>query len=101
MRVLVLKIAFLETRAEEHLAVTPGCRPRITAVYFLPDQQTRTQTAAAIGNDPPLYAHMPLYPFFEVIPPGAAPGPPVKTGARVRRFRGCNKSYYRTRRDLE
>ena len=32
------------------------------------------------------------YPFFEVTPPGAAPGPPVKTGARVRRFRGCNKS---------
>ena len=28
MRVLVLKIAFLETRAEEHLAVTPGCKPR-------------------------------------------------------------------------
>jgi len=30
------------------------------------------------------------YPFFEVTPPGAAPGPPVKTGARVCRFRGCN-----------
>ena len=30
------------------------------------------------------------YPFFEATPPGAAPGPPVKTGARVRRFRGCN-----------
>ena len=30
-------------------------------------------------------------PFFEVTPPGAAPGPPVKTGARARRFRGCNK----------
>ena len=29
------------------------------------------------------------YPFFEVTPPGAAPGPPVKTGARVRRFRVC------------
>ena len=23
-------------------------------------------------------------------PRGAAPGPPVKTGARVRRFQGCN-----------
>jgi len=38
----------------------------------------------------PLYAHMPLpCPFFETTPPGAAPGPSVKTGARVRRFRGC------------
>ena len=27
-RALVLKIAFLETHAEEHLAVTPGCKPR-------------------------------------------------------------------------
>ena len=35
----------------------------------------------AIGYDP-LCTRM--YP-----PPGAAPGPPVKTGARVRRFRGC------------
>ena len=31
------------------------------------------------------------YPFFEATPPGAAPGSPVKTGARVRRFRGCNQ----------
>ena len=29
-------------------------------------------------------------PFFEATPPGAESGPPVKTGARVRRFRGCN-----------
>ena len=29
------------------------------------------------------------YPLFEATPPGAAPGTPVKTGARVRRFRGC------------
>ena len=41
------------------------------------DTHARAQTAAAIGNGPPLYAHMP-YPFFEITPPGAAPGPPVK-----------------------
>jgi len=43
---------------------------------------------------PPLYAHTvcPILTFFEVTPPGAAPGPPVKTGARVRCFRGCNKA---------
>ena len=34
-----------------------------------------------------MYTH----PFFEATPPGAAPGPPVSTGARVRHFRGCNK----------
>ena len=39
----------------------------------------------------PLCTRICPYPFFEAIPPGAAPGPPVKTGARVRRFRGCNK----------
>ena len=33
-----------------------------------------------------MYTH----PFFEATPPGAAPGPPVNTGARVRHFRGCN-----------
>ena len=31
------------------------------------------------------------HPFFEAKPLGAAPGPPVKTGARVRLFRGCSK----------
>ena len=31
------------------------------------------------------------HPFFEAAPLGAAPGPPVKTGARVRHFRGCNQ----------
>ena len=30
------------------------------------------------------------YPFFEAAPPIATPGPPVKTGARVRHFRRCN-----------
>ena len=38
----------------------------------------------------PLRTRMCPYPFFEDTPPGAAPGPPVKTGAGVRRFRGCN-----------
>ena len=32
------------------------------------------------------------YSFFDATPPGAAPGPPVKAGARVRRFRGCNNA---------
>jgi len=34
------------------------------------------------------------HPSFEATPPGAAPGPPVKTGARVRHFRGCNHHWY-------
>ena len=38
----------------------------------------------------PLCARICPCPFFEATTPGAAPGPPVKTGARVRRFRGCN-----------
>jgi len=38
----------------------------------------------------PLCTRMCPYPFFEVTTPGAAPGPPVKTGARVRRIHGCN-----------
>ena len=38
----------------------------------------------------PLCVCICLYPFFEATPPGDAPGPPVKTGANVRRFRGCN-----------
>ena len=33
------------------------------------------------------------YPFFKATPPGAAPGPPIKTGANVRRFRGCNQAH--------
>jgi len=37
----------------------------------------------------PLYAHVPL-PVLRSHTPGAAPGPLVKTGARVHRFRGCN-----------
>ena len=39
----------------------------------------------------PLCTRICPYSFFEATPPGAAPGPPVKTGARVRRFRGCKK----------
>ena len=38
----------------------------------------------------PLCTRICPYPFFEATHLGAAPGPPVKTGARVRRFRGCN-----------
>ena len=37
-------------------------------------------------------------PFFKATSPGAAPGPPVKTGARVRRFRGCNSAASKTSR---
>ena len=36
-----------------------------------------------------MYTH----PFFEATPPGAAPGPPVKTGARVRLLRECKKGH--------
>ena len=49
-----------------------------------------TQRMWAIGNAPPLCALMPL-PAPRSHTPGTAPGPPVKTGARVRRFRGCNR----------
>ena len=37
-------------------------------------------------NDPPLCTRMCPGPFFEAPPPD----PPVKTGTRVRRFRGCS-----------
>ena len=40
----------------------------------------------------PPCTRMYTHPFFEATPPGAAPGPPVKTGARVRHFRGCKKA---------
>jgi len=68
-----------------------GKRPTATLVatetnchFFL------RQRSWAIGNGPSLYAHLPLlHPFIEAITPGAAPGPPVKTGARVCRFQGC------------
>ena len=43
-----------------------------------------------LRNGPPRTRMCP-HPFFEATPPGAAPGPPVKTGARVRHFRGCKK----------
>ena len=39
----------------------------------------------------PPCTRMYTHPFFEATTPGAAPGPPVKTGARVRHFRGCKK----------
>jgi len=39
----------------------------------------------------PPCTRMYTHPFFEAIPPGAAPGPPVNTGARVRHFQGCNQ----------
>jgi len=63
-----------------------------TNCHISGDRHTDTHRQAlwAIGNDPPLYAHVPC-PFFEATPPGAAPGPPVKTGARVRRFRRCKQ----------
>ena len=53
---------------------------------------THTQASWAIGNGP-LCTRICPYPFFEVTSPGATPGPPVKTGARVRRFRGCNNGF--------
>ena len=68
---------------------------RPTATFVATDKQTDRQThrqaSWAIGNDPPLYAHMPL-PVLRSHTPGRRPRTPVKTGARVRRFRGCNKA---------
>ena len=39
----------------------------------------------------PPCTRMYTHPFFEATPPGAAPGPPVNTGARVRHIRQCKK----------
>ena len=64
-------------------------------------RQTDTQTDNGIYRKwPPLYAHMCSYPLFEVTPLGAAPGPPFKTGARVRRFRGCNELGVTTEKNM-
>ena len=55
------------------------------------DQRPITrQTSLAKGRTLLCTRICPFSPF-EVTPLGAAPGPPVKTGARVRRFRGCYK----------
>ena len=56
------------------------------------DRHADTKRSWAIGNAPPLYAHMPLAPTRSSKPrPWAPPpNPPVKTGARVCRFRGFN-----------
>jgi len=51
--------------------------------------QTHTHTDIVGYKNDPLCTRICPYPFFEATPPGAAPGPPVKTGARVRHFRGC------------
>ena len=42
----------------------------------------------AIGNAPPLFAHVPP-PVLRSHTPRRRPRTPVKTRARVRRFRGC------------
>jgi len=70
-----------------------GREKRSTAILVATHthRQTHRQKSWAIGNAPPLCTRICPYPFFEVTPPGAAPGPPVKTGARVRRFWGCNQ----------
>jgi len=54
--------------------------------------RTDRQTSWALEMTP-LCTRMCPYLFFEATPPGAAPGPPVKTAARVRRFRGCNNRH--------
>ena len=66
-----------------------GGKKRPTAIIVVTDRQTHRKASWAIGNGP-LCTRICPYTFFEVTPPGTAPGPPVKTGARVRRFRGCN-----------
>ena len=66
---------------------------KAAAVLAGTHRQMDTHASWAVRNDPPLYARMPLPPFFEATPPGATPGPLVKTGALVRCFRGCNDSF--------
>ena len=60
--------------------------PEITAVLRHADRDSRL-----CKLNPPCTRMYHIYtrPFFEATPPGAAPGPPVNTGARVRHFRGC------------
>jgi len=52
-------------------------------------EREREREIAGYRKWPPLYARMPL-PVLRSHSPKRRPGPPVKTGARVRRFRGCN-----------
>jgi len=70
----------------------------VTTLVATPHTHTRTdrQASWAIGNDPFCTRICP-YPFFEAASPGAAPGPPVKTAARVRRFQECKKSSLKQR----
>jgi len=66
---------------------------RTNCHYAVVAKDTHTHThiqTGAVGNAIPFCMCICPCPFFEVTSPGAAPGPPVKTGARVRRFRGCN-----------
>jgi len=62
-----------------------------TSGYFYGDRQTGI---VGYRKRPPFCnAHMALL-VFEVTPPGAAPGPPVKPWARVRRFRVVTRPTY-------
>ena len=74
-----------------------GFQKRPTAFLGGPDTYTRTEGSWAPGNDPPLYAHMPLR-VLRSHTPGRRPRTPVKTGARVRRFRECNQATSQPRR---
>jgi len=65
---------------------------RLSAIVVATDTQTHRQSSWSIGLDPPLYTHMPL-PVLRSHTPGRRPRTPVKTGARVRCFRGCNYMY--------
>jgi len=80
-------------RAKCHLAAQ--LRPHLSA------SSTKTTAAAVVawrgGRKPRAWSGLLSFcsfsqSFFEVNPLGAAPGPHVKTGARVRRYRGCKKA---------
>jgi len=55
------------------------------------DRDTERDCGLLYMKPVPLCKSICPFPFFEATPPGAAPGPLVKTGARLRRFRGCKE----------
>ena len=69
-----------------------GKRAAFRATQFWTDQLPFYEGQNGYSKLNPPCTRMYTHPFFEATPPGAAPGPPVNTGARVRHFRGCNYS---------
>ena len=60
------------------------------ATVTLRDTRAHARRGRGLFEITPLCTHVCPCPFFEATAPCAAPAPPVKTGARVRRFRGCS-----------